>query len=64
MRRAPQTAHDPFAVPDRITPFSVLGLLSRIEAQNGLDDSGRAALAYGATEAELREERDGVADLL
>ena len=33
-----------FAVPDRLTPLSVLNLLNRIESHNGLDPAGRAEL--------------------
>ncbi|WP_425400767.1 hypothetical protein [Aeoliella sp.] len=37
-------ANNEFAVPDRITPFTVLGLLDRIESRNGIDDKKRQEL--------------------
>jgi hypothetical protein len=36
-RKQEVATHDEFAVPDRITPFTVLGLLDRIESRNGID---------------------------
>ncbi|WP_442481728.1 hypothetical protein [Aeoliella sp. SH292] len=36
-RKQQVVTHDEFAVPDRITPFTVLGLLDRIESRNGID---------------------------
>lgn len=38
-------APDRFAVPDNVTPFTVLGLLRRIESENGLSPSDHASIA-------------------
>lgn len=42
--RKPTVQKDEFAVPERITPFTVLHLLERIEQHNGLDATGRQKL--------------------
>lgn len=43
---------DEFAVPDRITPFTVLGLLDRIESRNGIDDQRRTELRQSRADIE------------
>lgn len=45
-RRRPKRAHSArFRMPDELTPFTVLGLLRQIEAQNGLSPTGKQELA-------------------
>jgi hypothetical protein len=52
-RRGPATvAASRLAVPDQITPFTVLGLLRRIESRNELGESGRAELRSAITRLE------------
>lgn len=43
-RRPNSVATEEFAMPERITPFTVLTLLDRIEQRNGLDATGQAKL--------------------
>jgi hypothetical protein len=44
-RRAPKVRAERFGMPDPLTPFTVLGLLRDIQANNGLSDAKQAELA-------------------
>ena len=44
-RRAPQIEMPRLELPDSITPFTVLGLLRKIERNNGFDGNGKQELA-------------------
>jgi hypothetical protein len=50
--KEPLAVDSQFAVPERITPFSVLSLLNRIETHNGLDPAGRAELEQSKSRIE------------
>ncbi len=60
-RRAPKAAPDadPFGLPDRLTPFTLLGYLRTLHARNGLDAAGRGELEREIAALERRFFADG-----
>ncbi len=52
-RRAPKETA-PWQLPETLTPFTVLGLLRRIQAKNGFDQAGKEELANSIALVETR----------
>jgi hypothetical protein len=64
-RRAPKEAST-WKVPETLTPFTVLGLLRRIQEKNGMDHAGKEELAHSIAVVERRYfsmEGEGMPDL-
>jgi len=51
-RKAPEVVQERFRMPEEVTPFTVLGLLKRIQSNNGLDESGQQELTTSITRLE------------
>ena len=52
-RRAPKET-SAWKVPETLTPFTVLGLLRRIQEKNGMDHAGKEELAHSIAVVERR----------